>query len=130
MKDLFNINIFGLIGIKRHEFWIGAIFYSDEGFNQNANAQDIFMALKFLLCKIVMIRIHLNSGHSLLRQPSSRPAQCDVSAANFSELTLNRLEKKIAASSSLFILPMRKSPCILPRVLFSKEASTCPSSDS
>ena len=87
MKDLFNINIFGLIGIKRHEFWIGAILYSDEGFNQNANAQDIFMALKFLLCKIVMIRIHLNSGHSLLRQPSSRPAQCDVSAANFSELT-------------------------------------------
>ena len=72
MKDLFNINIFGLIGIKRHEFWIGAILYSDEGFNQNANAQDIFMALKFLLCKIVMIRIHLNSGHSLLRQPSSK----------------------------------------------------------
>ena len=67
-----NINIFGLIGIKRHEFWISAI-YSDEGFNQNANAQDIFMALKFLLCKIVMIRIHLNSGHSLLRQPSSIP---------------------------------------------------------
>ena len=96
MKDLFNINFFGLLGIKRHEVWISAIlYYSDEGFNQNANAQDIFMALKFLLCKIVMIRIHLNSGHSLLRQPSSRPAQCDVSAANFSELTLNCLEKKI-----------------------------------